>query len=1217
MSSIESKEKQADWRSLSPARFLTVMQADLAHLIRRPLFWIWVSIIILSALGMSTGSMRIQSGDTSVGGTKAWVTSEFAIAQQLSMLSLLFYAFFLAIIAGMSFIQDSEWRVDELLHATPLKPAEYVWGKFAAVLTAAFAVLAIHLLAMVFFFHFWPTTAEIGIRGPFQLGNYVRPALVFSAPMIVFIAGTSLAIGELTRKPILVFLLPLMMLLVSVFFLWDWSPGWLSPAVNRSLMLLDPGGFRWLQERWLKVDRGVAFYNTAPIPFDAGFLTSRLVLGLIGLAAVALCVRHCAGSFAGRLVAASRSGLGALQAAQASDHDQGNHTTKPLLPRSTRLDALGMTSHDPGFIEGAFHVARIEISELICSPGLYLFVPLILLQILGTSLARLGYLDSPLLITPGTFAVGAMTQLSAFVGLLLLWYSVESLERERSTRLAAISDPAPIYTGSLLLGKAAALAVMGLAIVLATIVAGLIAILIQGKVSFRLGPIALVWGLLLFPTLVLWTSFVFAVHSITRNRYTTYAVGLAVLSFTGYKVAVNEINWVGNWPLWDAVRWSDLSVLEFDRLAIILSRVLALGLAFFFLALTVRFFPRRDTDSVRILHQLRPRELLASGLRLVPWALLPLITGIWLALEVARGYQGWTARNDAKNHWRKNLATYHDAPVPDLTHVDLEVDLFPDAGRFSVSGSYDLVNPSEAALHDMLLTSGLRWQAISWTLDGKPYVPEDRARLQVFRLGKPLKQGGTAQIGFRYVGTYPGGVSRRGGATNEFVLPSGVVLTSFGPSFVPMLGYSDQIGVDDENRAESREYAEGFFEGSTPSMLGARAPFSTRIKLSGPADFTLNSVGVKRLDRIDGERRTVIWESDHPVSFFNIVAGRLVEEKGKGTAVYYHPKHTYNREEMLSSLNGAREYFSQWFFPYPWKELKLTEFPDMASYAQGFPTNISFSEGVGFLAADSAESHFAFEVTAHEAAHQWWGTIVVPGKGPGGNILAEGTANFSTILLVEQIKGPYARMEFCKRLEASYANSRHADAERPLVRIDGSREGDNSVTYDKGAWVFWMLINEMGGERALQGLQSFFKIYHGNSDHPVLQDFLVEMRKFALDPASFDRFTRAWFYEVVLPEYRLRDATRTRDGNGWKVAVRMENAGTGEMPVEVAATRGERFNKAGAALAEYRETRVVATVAAGQSSELTIFCPFEPEAVVVDPDAKVLQLERKTATTRL
>src|SRR5208337_3543048 len=110
----------------------------------------------------------------------------------------------------------------------------------------------------------------------------------------------------------------------------------------------------------------------------------------------------------------------------------------------------------PGLISGAWHVARIELAELVSSPGLYLFVPLILLQTVSQSLVQVGHLDTPLLVTSGSFAVTAMTQLTTCVCLLLLWYTVDALDRERSTRLAEIAHAAPIRTGSLLLGKAVA-----------------------------------------------------------------------------------------------------------------------------------------------------------------------------------------------------------------------------------------------------------------------------------------------------------------------------------------------------------------------------------------------------------------------------------------------------------------------------------------------------------------------------------------------------------------------------------------------------------------------------------------------------------------------------------------------------------------------------------------------------------------------------------------
>src|SRR5262249_23318512 len=161
------------------------------------------------------------------------------------------------------------------------------------------------------------------------------------------------------------------------------------------------------------------------------------------------------------------------------------------------------------------------------------------------------------------------------------------------------------------------------------------------------------------------------------------------------------------------------------------------------------------------------------------------------------------------------------------------------------------------------------------------------------------------------------------------------------------------------------------------------------------------------------------------------------------------------------------KYYSEWFHPFPWQELKLSEFPALASYAQGFPTDITFSESIGFLTKSDPKADVAFLVTAHESALQWWGNMIAPGKGPGGNLISEGGAHFATLLLFEQVRGMRGRIEFAKRIEDSYAKGRRADSERPLVKIDGSRDGDTTVTYDKTGFVLWMLLNRMGRERAM------------------------------------------------------------------------------------------------------------------------------------------------------
>jgi hypothetical protein len=592
---------------------------------------------------------------------------------------------------------------------------------------------------------------------------------------------------------------------------------------------------------------------------------------------------------------------------------------------------------------------------------------------------------------------------------------------------------------------------------------------------------------------------------------------VGVLILTGYKQLSGEMNWAGNWDAWGVVSWSDMGILELNRLPLALNRLMVIFLTAFLVALAVRIHSRRDFDAARITHRLRPRVLFVQGLWLLPFAAVPVILGGYLYGEVVDGFQGERARERQKDYWRENTATWRDAPFPAIAAAEIDLELDPPRRWFRTEGRYEIYNPKDDPLAMIPLTGGDHWENIEWTLDGEACEPEDRSRLYVFTPPAPLGPDDRLEIGFRFEGFFPRGFTENGGGVGEFILPCGVVLTSFTTSFVPVVGYSEGIGVDEDNQYEPRDYPDDFYEGVTDPEMGSGRPFPTRLRITGPAEYTYNSIGVLVSEQVDSDRRTVVWESDHPVTFFNVVAGRWDVHRGEDTAIFYHPGHSYNIEEMSEALDAARRYYSEWFHPYPWQELKLSEFPNLATYAQGFATNITFSEGIGFLTRSEPRTNLAFWVTAHEAAHQWWGNILTPGEGPGGGILSEGMAHFSSILLLEQVKGVRGRIEFCRRIEESYGEDRVVDSERPLVRIDGSKPGDRTVTYDKGGWVFWMLLNLMGRDACLSGLQRFIDHYSTDPDHPVLQDFVASMRPFAPDPEAFDAFVETWFFDVVVP----------------------------------------------------------------------------------------------------
>src|SRR5215203_3630009 len=827
---------------------------DLKEDLRRPLFLIFMAVMLLNGWWMSRGDWVFRSIDTSLGSPKAWVDSEFQTAYVYALISYFMVSFFVAVAAGMPLIRDAEQKVVELLQSTPLRPSEYVWGKFLAALAASLAAMLVLPLSTGLLSHLLPDPGSPDIYGPFRLMAYLRPTLVFLVPAVVFTAGVAFALGRWTGRPILVFLFPVSLFLLCQSFLWGTYPPRISEGLSLFLRYADPSGFRWLKESWLFTDRGIAFYNTRPMTFDAPFLLSRAGFTLVGLLLVDLSRRH----FTVRLRRPARARQAEVPTAASGE----------ILAADRPLAALGMKSRLAGFFESTFAVARFELQELRSQPGLYIFIPFILLFLYVLYRDLYGAFDtalSPLLLTPGTAATRGMSFLTFALGLLLLFYTVESLERERTWDVAPLFYTTPVPTGAVVAGKILAnTAVLGVALLGAFGVAAL-SMSGEGRVPMEVRPFLVVWGLLLLPTMIVWMAFAAAVLALTRSRFGTYGVCLAAALVTAFFFMRGHMNWVGNWVLFGnttqgtAMAWTDMGGFDVDQVALVLNRLFVLSLSVLFGWLGGRFLPRRERD--RLHPVLPPAERRRTWATACLLALPPLALGLVLWGQVNRGFQGGAVEKEHKEYWRKNLNTWMAEPLPYLTRVEMDLDLEPATRCFRVSGFYDLQNQKDKPLYWLPVTGGTAWQGLSWTLNGRPAQPEDRSHLYVFRLGQPLGPGQSVRLGFRYRGTMLPGISKNGGDLDlgEFILPSGVILTGRNPDFVPKIGFERRRGVEAaKNGSEPRIYPPRFYEGRTDSDLD-RSSFTQRLRITAPAEYTVNSTGILEGQTVKDGRSTTVW----------------------------------------------------------------------------------------------------------------------------------------------------------------------------------------------------------------------------------------------------------------------------------------------------------------------------------------------------------------------
>ena len=506
---------------------------------------------------------------------------------------------------------------------------------------------------------------------------------------------------------------------------------------------------------------GSEFYNTGRIGFDLPFLASRL-----GFVPARPRRRGLSQRPPGRDRCAAR-------AARPSDAS-GSRPRRPARRRGSPRRApapLSALAHDLAAARASLRGGRwrwrastsSELAQLArastCSCRSSSCRP-------SATSSTTGAFEAPLLITPGLAAARMMNTLTLLVCLLLAFYTVESLWRDRATGLGAIDrlepgplrrDPARQDAGQQR-GRARSSCWW-------RSLTCFVVILVQGKVAFSLDALpARLGAACCCPPSSLWTAFVAAVFSLTRSRYATYGLALAAFIVTGYFQFRDKMNWVGNWNLWDAVRWSDMGPLELDRPALVLNRLLALGLAALFVAIAVRFFPRTEQDPALILTRLQPRP---ARPRAAPAAAVRAGAAPGRSARALRPGrprpEGGGGEKEAKDYWKQNLATWKDAPLPDLARSSSTSSSSRSASSLHGQGQLRAREPRGAA-------AGAVPAHRRPPLRGRGLDPGRRA-LRAGGPHRPLRRHAARAAGARAVGDarvllprpFPDGVTKNGG----------------------------------------------------------------------------------------------------------------------------------------------------------------------------------------------------------------------------------------------------------------------------------------------------------------------------------------------------------------------------------------------------------------------------------------------------------------------
>ena len=257
----------------------------------------------------------------------------------------------------------------------------------------------------------------------------------------------------------------------------------------------------------------------------------------------------------------------------------------------------------------------------------------------------------------------------------------------------------------------------------------------------------------------------------------------------------------------------------------------------------------------------------------------------------------------------------------------------------------------------------------------------------------------------------------------------------------------------------------------------------------------------------------------------------MVEESlAKATPEWAVEAAARNKVIADRSAEAIRKYV-QWFGPYPYKNLDITQLP--GSISQGWPTLVYLSS-VAYLSEDEMQALKLNEfqrlvyggfMQDHETAHQWWGDQV-GWKSYRDQWLMEALSNLSALMILEE-KHPDQARELLEEyrqefLETNAAGKRFADAGPVTLgyRLSSSvfPNAYVPVTYGRGLWLLIMLRDyfedyekperptsgrgkELEGGRFLAALREFAKRYDRSTAttddfRKVLEEFLPPRARF-------------------------------------------------------------------------------------------------------------------------
>jgi aminopeptidase N len=357
-------------------------------------------------------------------------------------------------------------------------------------------------------------------------------------------------------------------------------------------------------------------------------------------------------------------------------------------------------------------------------------------------------------------------------------------------------------------------------------------------------------------------------------------------------------------------------------------------------------------------------------------------------------------------------------------------------------------------------------------------------------------------------------------------------------------------------------------------------------KLTVPGGFTGVANGTLVNQSAAGDKQVFFWDEKYPMASYlvTVLVGKYqrIDAPAVGDVIirHYVIEGDFDLSGELGETQKMLEYYSGMIGPYPFDEfgfIAIRTLENEPNFAEETQTIVMVDRG--YLLSQQAVG-----VLAHELAHHWFGDAVSLANW-NEVWLKEGLATYLMVMWLDH-EGYVSMDELMSNLEDVLVA--HASEFGYPMNQPPNDAMYGPSTYDKGAWVYHMLRQQIGDDNFTQFLREYYRRFSGGiATTADVQSLAQEVS--GMDLSSF---FDEWVYGSGLPSLTLTWVEQP--GGALLQVCQAFGAQVYTLPLEVALKAADASS-------------TIELISVDQLQEqVTYSTPFTVSGIVADPGQKVL-----------